>query len=76
VVVSLVQKGHQLGLKNNLLTDDTKKILAAGILDRLNRYEKYRGEEISMEQIIRRQTCDIANWLDNEKTYKPYIAKW
>jgi group II intron reverse transcriptase/maturase/CRISPR-associated endonuclease Cas1 len=76
VVISLIQKGHQLELKNNLLTDKTKKLLAASLLDRLNRYEKYRGEEISMEQIIRRQTYDIANWIDNDKEYKPYIAKW
>jgi CRISPR-associated endonuclease Cas1 len=76
VVIALIQKGHSLGVKNNLLTDDTKKLLAGSVLDRLNRYEKFRGEEISLEQIIRRQAYDIANWIDHNKEYKPYVAKW
>lgn len=29
-----------------------------------------------MEQIIYRQAREIADWVDSDKNYKPYIAKW
>lgn len=76
VVVTLIQKGKSLKVEKGLLDDDTRKLLAKSVLERLNRYEKYRGEEMTMEQIIRRQAKEIADWVDADKNYKPYIAKW
>ncbi|MBC8602936.1 CRISPR-associated endonuclease Cas1 [Parabacteroides acidifaciens] len=76
VVISLIQKGPSLRVEKGLLEEETKKLLIKSILERLNRYEKYRGEEITMEQIIRRQACEMAAWIDEGKKYKPYIAKW
>lgn len=76
VVISLVQKSIPLKMKQDRLDDNTKKILLKGILERLNRYEKYRGEEIKLEQIIKKQTKEIACFIENNSHYKPYIAKW
>ena len=77
VVISLIQKGNKLNVKNGLLDDETKKLLAKSVLERLNRTEQYRGEEISMEQIIGKQTNEIATFiLDESSSYKPYTAKW
>lgn len=77
VVISLVQKGNALSVKNGMLDDETKKLLATSVLERLNRYETYRGDEITMEQIINRQTKEIATFILEVSTpYKPYIAKW
>lgn len=53
-----------------------EKRISLAILERLNRYEKYRGDEITMEQIIQRQAQEMAAWIDTGKKYKPYIAKW
>lgn len=76
VVVSLIQKGTTLKMEKGLLDEKTKKLLAKSILERLNRYEKYRNEELSLEQIIREQASEIAEWIATDKKYKPYIAKW
>lgn len=76
VVISLVQRKVPLKIEKGLLEENTKKVLIKSVLERLNRYEKYRGEEISMEQIIRRQAKEIAEWIDKSSSYKPYIAKW
>lgn len=76
VVISLIQKGKNLKIEKGLLDNDTRRLLAKSILERLNRYEKYRGEEITMEEIIRRQAKEIAAWIETEKNYKPYISKW
>ena len=76
VVISLIQKGKNLKIEKGLLDNETRRLLAKSILERLNRYEKYRGEEITMEEIIRRQAKEIAAWIEIGKNYKPYISKW
>lgn len=76
VVISLIQKGIPLQLSNGLLDENTRKTLAKGILERLNRYEKYRRCELKLEQIIKQQAREIAEYYKNNTPYKPYIAKW
>ena len=77
VVIALIQKGEPLKMTKNMLSEPTKKILVQNLLERLNRYEKYRGEEIQFVEIIRRQVREIADFISGEsKNYKPYIAKW
>lgn len=77
VVLSLIQKGNHLSVKEGLLDEATKKLVAKGVLDRLNRYENYRGAETMLEQIINRQTQEIASYImDQKDMFKPYIAKW
>lgn len=76
VVISLIQKKESLEIKNNLLTDTTKNLLVQNILERLNRYELYRGKECRLSDIINLQTKEIAEFISENKNYKPYIAKW
>ena len=76
VVISLVQRGKELKIENGLLDKATRQELSRSILERLNRYEKYRGEEITLNEIIRRQAKEIAAMVDSGEKYKPYIAKW
>ena len=77
VVISLIQKGESLVMKNNLMNEPTKRLLIQNILERLNRYEKYRGEELRFIDIIGRQVDEFAAIISGEsKLFKPYIAKW
>lgn len=76
VVISLIQKGEQLDVKKGLLTDETKKLLVANIIERINKYETYRGENIKFKEIINRQVRDISLFIGEGGKYRPYIAKW
>jgi group II intron reverse transcriptase/maturase/CRISPR-associated endonuclease Cas1 len=77
VVITLIQKREPLKMNKNLLSEPTRKLLVQNILERLNRYEKYRGEEIQFQEIIRKQAHEIAAFISGEnKIYRPYIAKW
>lgn len=76
VVISMVQKKTELTMNKGFLADNTRQILAKNIMERLNRYEKYRGAEMKMQQIIQRQCEEIATYFQNATRYKPYIAKW
>lgn len=76
VVISLVQKGQNLEVRNGLLTDQTRQLLVKSVMERLARYEKYQGEEMKMEQIILKQTKLLAKAFEGTDKFKPYVAKW
>ena len=75
-VISLIQKGQDLEVRNGLLTDDTRQLLVKSVMERLARYEKYQGEEMKMEQIILRQAKLLAKAFEGTEKFKPYVAKW
>ncbi len=76
VVISLIQKGQDLAVRNGLLTDKTRQLLVKSVMERLARYEKFQGEEMHMEQIILRQAKLLAKAFSETETFKPYVAKW
>ena len=76
VVISLVQKREWLVIAKGLLTEPTKKLLVQNVLERLNRYEIYRGREVRFCDIINLQVKAIADYISTGTTFKPYIAKW
>ena len=76
VVISLIQKGQNLEVRNGLLTDATRQLLVKSIMERLARYEKYQGEEMKMEHIIQRQAKLLAKAFEGSGKFKPYVAKW
>lgn len=76
VVISLIQKGQDLEVRNGLLTDNTRQLLVKSVMERLARYEKYQGQEMKMEQIILSQAKLLAKAFDESEKFKPYVAKW
>ena len=76
IVISLIQKGQELEVRNGLLTDKTRQLLVKSIMERLARYEKYQGEEMKMENIILRQAKLLAKAFEGTDKFKPYLAKW
>lgn len=77
VVIGLIQKKEPLKISKNLLDEDTKKRLIQNILERLNRYEKFRNEEMKFSNIIKLQVKEVAGFImDRKNSFKPYIAKW
>lgn len=76
VVISMLQKGEQMEIKDGLLTEDSKRLLIKNLTERMYKREIYRGESIPFETIIRKQAKEIAAFFDEECRYRPYKAKW
>lgn len=77
VVIGMVQKGFSLSVSQGMLEEETKRQLAKYVLERLNRFEGYRGERIPLDNIIIHQAKEIASYFNEEKqSFKPYISKW
>lgn len=77
VVISLIQKGISLKMCDGLLNEITKRTLIRHVLERLNRYEKFRKEEKTLSEIILKQSQEIADFIaGTSDCFKPYVAKW
>ena len=76
VVFALVQKREPVEVKDGMLSDSGKRLLAKNITERLQKREKYRGEEKSLMQIIYSQVQEIAAFITSGERYLPYKAKW
>ncbi len=76
VVISLIQRGEPLRIEKGKLSPETKLLLTQNIFERLYRYEKYRGKEMRLDQIIMQQVVEVSQYITDGKTYRPYIAKW
>lgn len=76
VVFSLVQKKESVSVENGLLKEDSKKLLVKNLLERIQKRENYRGENISLDKIIWRQCNEIAQYFSAKAKFKPYKSKW
>lgn len=76
VVISMLQKGESVEIKDGLLSEDSKKLFVKNLTERMYKIETYRGESLPFETIIRKQAREIAAFFDDECRYRPYKAKW
>lgn len=76
IVISMVQKHLPLTTEQGRLTESTRTQLSAHIIERFHRYEKYRGTETQFGQIIHKQALEIAAYISDNTTYRPYLSKW
>lgn len=76
VVISMLQRHEPLSVSNGMIDKESKGLLVKNIAERLNRYEKYRGKETRLVDIIDKQIKEISDFIGEGITYRPYIAKW
>lgn len=77
VVFSMINRRVELKMEKGLLSHETRNRVAAGVLERINTVEKFRGREMRLGDILIGQVRAVAAYLTGEKgRYAPYIAKW
>ncbi len=77
-VASLIARKEELNVtKDGLLTEETRKRLAEKVLERLNTFERYKGEQRRVNDIMNLTAQQLAQYLQDEvPNFKPYRMKW
>jgi CRISPR/Cas system-associated endonuclease Cas1 len=78
-VISLITKGHDIKLNNRgWLTDGSRRKMAAGVLDRLHTYVRFRSKNSrTLAEIIDYTAKDMGKYLKGEiNKFYPFISKW
>jgi CRISPR-associated protein Cas1 len=76
IVFGLLNLKANLEVSDGRLTDETRRTVAARILERLDGQERYDGRKPRLRTIIQRQARAIAAFVRREGRYEPFVASW
>ena len=77
VVFSMINKGVEFSMEDDILSVDCRNKLATGVLERINTIENFRGKEQRLIEVIKGQARAVGDYLLGESShYAPYIGKW
>ncbi|MEF3191392.1 MAG: CRISPR-associated endonuclease Cas1 [Campylobacterales bacterium] len=76
-IISMANKNEPLAVgKDGLLTDETKKLVAKNIFERLGSYTIWKKSSWRVEQIIYEQAYALARHINGEERYNSFIGKY
>ena len=77
-VFAMLNRGTTLELdEQGLLTQDSRQQVAAQVLDRLEREERYERRKVPLRVIIQSQARHLATFVRGDRMrYTPFLARW
>ena len=75
-IITKVSMGEIRRLKNGSLDSEARESIAQTILERLESTEMYEKREYQVKSIIQIQARHLADFLRDEKKYRPFHFKW
>ncbi len=76
-IIALCTRGEPLIVHEGRLSSETRKLVAANVLERLNLPVNFKKKRLSITEIIEYQASLIGAYIkDKKRSYQPYIARW
>ncbi len=76
-VLSLLQRRQKMVVDDEgLLQIESRKKLAAAVLERLSQHVTDKGNMYSLQHLIHIQAETICKYLHDKLVYRPYLARW
>jgi CRISPR-associated protein Cas1 len=75
-VIATINLGQSFEMEGGLLDAESRKNIAAKILDRLETKAALNGKTYQIRSIIQIQARNLAGFLRGEREYKPFRFKW
>lgn len=75
-IIAIVNHHIKLSTSNGKLTQDSKQNVIEHIQARLSGLTTYRGKKYRMAEVINMQARELANCIEKDTKYKPFIARF
>ncbi|MFQ5802025.1 MAG: CRISPR-associated endonuclease Cas1 [Candidatus Methylomirabilales bacterium] len=75
-VIAAFNKGTQLTMRNGLLDEASRRLVADSVLERLDSEVPFRGKRYRLRSIIQMQARAVASFVRREGSYRSYSWKW
>ena len=72
----LLNRGVKLTLEEGRLTEESRRLLAARISDRLDSDEPHEGKRHKLRTIIQMQARRVASHVRGDGVYQPWLSRW
>lgn len=78
VVLAMANRHMPLVLdERNLLTDDSRRLVAERVLKRLESPERYEGKRVGLRAIVQHEARHLATFLRGDReTYEAFLVSW
>jgi len=75
-VIAGLSRGIQLQTREGMLTDPSRKAVAAAVLERLETEINFHGRRHQLKSVIQIQARAVAGFLRGGPKYRPFAFKW
>ncbi|MGH7320335.1 MAG: CRISPR-associated endonuclease Cas1 [Candidatus Rokuibacteriota bacterium] len=75
-VFAAMTKGAKLDMREGLLTDESRRVVAGVVLERLESEVGFRGRRHRLKSVIQIQARSLATHLRSGDAYRPFPFKW
>ncbi len=75
-VIALFTKGVKVETREGLLTDVSRRAVAAAVLERLESEALLRGARHRLKSVVQAQARRVAAFVRGEEPYRPFAFKW
>lgn len=76
VILAWLNRGYAPRMDGDRLGEETRKELAAKVLERLEDHDRFEGVQHKLKTIIQMQCRRLAMFLRGEAAYRAYVAGW
>lgn len=75
-VIALITRGTQIEMREGLLGEESRRAIAAAVLERLESEVVFRGRRHRLKSVVQGQARSLASFLRGEAAYRPFAFKW
>jgi CRISP-associated protein Cas1 len=75
-VIAAIGRGTMIEIREGLLTDDTRRTVAAAVLERIESEVNFRGRRYKLKSVIQIQARNVASFLRGGDKYRTFSFKW
>jgi CRISPR-associated protein Cas1 len=75
-VIASVTKGAKIEVREGMLTEESRRGVAAAVLERLEGEVGFRGQRYRVKSVIQIQARSLAGFLRGDGAYRPFAFKW
>ena len=75
-IIAAIGRGTSLETKEGMLTDSSRRAIAAAVLERLDGEVEFRGQRHKLKSVVQIQARNVASFLRGESTYRAFAFKW
>lgn len=75
-VIAACRRGEKIRVENGRLDEDTRRLVADRVLQRLAADARFGGRRVSLRSIIQAQVRSLAGFVRGREAYRPFAFQW